>query len=468
MQERRQSKMVTKDKMEQILQRAQATGGDFAELFFEDRDDTVFKSKDSQISGVTSQHIYGVGLYLLKGTSSVYVYSNDTSFHGLMGLAETAAELIPVSQREHRPNRAITFSKQKNRCPNPIEIYPGTVDTKRKIAVVRDMEKAARSAGPIVPMLNVEYYDNVQHVRIVNSEGLDTEDTRAFSRVRLVGTVEWKGKSLYKFNDFVKPQGFEAFLNNDYTGFARQTILKMEESLKAKTVSPCVVPVVFDAGDCGVFWHESCGHNLEATSAKTGCFAGMDGKQIASPKVTLIDDGCVPGLCGSEAIDDEGHPTQKNILIQNGILTARLCDRKGARELGCESTGSGRRQNYTFAPVARMHNTYLAAGEDDDEEMIRSIDNGLFVTELGGGSSGSNFSIAVKSGYWIRDGKLAEPVGNMTLSGNSLDIIKRVDRVGSTLKLDLGGGFCGADSGLVQTTNYEPRFRVSSMRVGGM
>ena len=459
--------MVTQSEMEQVLLRAKATGGDFAELFFEDRNDTILKDINSQISGVTSLHIYGVGLYILKGTTSVYVYSNNTSFQSLMHLAEVAAGLLPFAATQ-KAGGHITFSLQKNPVPNPIKIHPGTVSAGKKAAIVKEIELAAKNAGPIVRSMNVEYYDNVQNVTIVNSDGLYTEDTRAFTRVRLVGTVEWQNKACFEFNDFIKPKGFEIFSDHDYIGFAETSVKKMEDSLKAKTVKPCVVPVVFDAGPCGEFWHEACGHNLEATSAKTGCFAGMDGQKIASEKVTLVDDGYVPGLCGTEAIDDEGHPTQKNILIKDGILIARLCDRKGGRELGCGSTGSGRRQSYTFAPVARMHNTYLAAGEDDDDEMISSIDNGLFVTELGGGSSGSNFAVAVKAGYWIRDGKLAEPVGGMSLNGNSLDVIKRVDAVGKNLQPDLGGGFCGAASGLVQTTTYEPKFRVSFMRVGGV
>ena len=145
-----------------------------------------------------------------------------------------------------------------------------------------------------------------------------------------------------------------------------------------------------------------------------------------------------------------------------------LCDRKGGRILGCGSTGSGRRQSYTYAPRTRMHNTYLAPGNDDEEEMITSVDKGLFVTKLGGGCSGANFSLAVEDGFWIEKGKLTDRVSGLTLSGSSAEIIQRVDRVGKILIPEKGGSFCGAASGLVPTTAFQPRFRISSMNIGGI
>ena len=459
--------MLTDTQYEKVLQEARSTGADFAELFFEDRRDNIIKCVNQTVGGVTSLHIFGVGLYLLQGTASVYVYANDTSYEGLLKLAQTAAGLMQCAGREGAPEQ-IRFTPQRLPSPCPVKIYPGTVDAGKKVKIIKEMDLAARSAGPSVRALNVEYFDNTQHVTIVNSEGLFAEDERTFTRVRLAGTVAWQDKSCFEFNDFVKPQGFEAFAENDYAGFAQDVIRRMEKRLQAKPMKSCVLPVVFDAGSPGVFWHEACGHNLEAAAGKAGPFYGKKGQMIASEKVTLVDDGCVPGLCGSEAIDDEGQPTRKNVLIDHGRMVLQLADRKGGRELGTGSTGSGRRQSYVYAPVSRMHNTYLDAGEDDDEEMITSLDDGLLVTEVGGGSSGANFSVAVKYGYRIRSGKLAEPVSGIVLSGTSTELIRRVDRVGKTLKKDLGGGFCGAASGLVQTTAYEPRFRVSSMNVGGV
>ncbi|MDO5423790.1 MAG: TldD/PmbA family protein [Eubacteriales bacterium] len=463
--------MISTQEMEAILAEARKTGADFAELYLEDRNDTILKCLNKTINGVTSLHIHGAGIYVLSGIHSVYVYTNDTSLHSLKNLAKKAAALIERKIKNPgvcMESRRLSFQ----RYPSPVrtEIAPNTVAVSRKQDIVREMDLAARSAGPAVRSLNTEYYDEIQHITIANSEGLLTEDTRVFTRVRLAGCVEWQDQSTFAFQDYVKPAGFEIFQEKeDYIGFAQDSIRAMEARLKAADVKPCVVPVVFEGGTSGVFWHEACGHNLETTGIAEGIgdFGDKMGKQVASEKVTLIDDGTVPGLCGSEAIDDEGCPTRKNVLIENGVIKNFLCDRLGARRFGLSQNGSGRRQSYSFAPAARMHNTYLAAGEDDEEEMIRSLPEGLYVTGLGGGNSGSEFAIAVTDGFWIKNGQISHQVKGVTLSGNASDIIKRVDRVGKKVIPDLGGGFCGASSGLVQTTAYQPRMRVSAMNVAG-
>lgn len=452
--------------LEEILCVAKSTGADFSEIYLEDRTDTIIKDKNRSIQGATSLHIHGAGIYLLRGTDSVYVYTNDSSKQSLMELAHIAASLLPFAGGGKECG-SITFSCQKNPRINPVEIYPQSVSTGEKVRVIKEIERAAYSAGPAILSLDVNYFDASQSVTIANSEGLYTEDTRISTKIRLNGGVTWGNKSCFDFFELVSPQGFEIFRQRDSVGWAQSTIQQMENSLKVRPIKSCVVPVVFEAGDCGVFWHEACGHNLESGAAFGGIFAGKIGQEVASRKITLIDDGSISSMNGSEAMDDEGHPTQKNILIENGILKGFLCDRKGGRMLRCGSTGSGRRQNYTFAPCSRMHNTYLAAGKDDEDEMISSVDKGILVTRLGGGSSGENFSIAVKEGFWIENGKITDRIGKFTLSGPSAQIIHRIDRVGKKVVPDFGGSFCGASSGLVPTTAYGPRFRVSEMSVGG-
>ncbi len=455
--------MISEMELQIVLAKAQSTGADFAELFFEDRNDTIIKGANQTVDGITSLHIFGVGLYVLKGTVSVYVYSNDTSMNSLMNLASTAASLIPFAKEN--VTKHITFTEQKNPILNPVEIYPKDVETKKKIEILKEMDLAATSTGVKTSGMRTEYYDNTQKVTIVNSEGLITSDERTNTRVRLAGAVCYQDKASFSFHDFAKPMGFEAFEKYDYIGFAKNTILNTERCLKAQGAKSMVCPVVFSP-NCGTFWHESCGHNLE-TTALNGCFKGKLGEMIASEKVTLLDDGTIPGLYGSEAIDDEGHVTQKNLLIENGRMVNWLSDRKGGRMTGLGSNGSGRRQSYRFAPVARMHNTYLASGTDKTEDIISSVDKGLYVEYLGGGASGNNFSVAVGYGYLIENGQLTKPVANLTLSGTSTEIIQRIDMVSDDSKLPEGGGFCGASSGLCNVTDFTPTFRVSSMNVGG-
>ncbi|HEY8420329.1 MAG TPA: TldD/PmbA family protein [Thermoclostridium sp.] len=459
--------MITVGEMEKVLQTALSGGGDFAELFFEDKDELNIKCSQQILKGITSVHIFGAGIYVLSGTRSVYVYTNNLSFNGLMDAAKRAAELLNVCGKQEK--QRIVFSMQPVKNPNSVVQYPGTVPHSEKIKVIRETDLAARSTGVSIRQLNVDYFDTDQRVLIVNSEGLYTEDRRVTSRIRIQATVENRNNSHYEWTDFPRPYGFEAFkVKDDYISFAQDFIRDIADSMNAVSAPSCVVPVVLEAGSCGVIWHEACGHPLEATAiaANNSDFAGKLGQQVASPKVTVIDDGSVPGLYGSAGIDDEGHPTQKNVLIENGVLKGYLCDRLGGRKLNMPSTGSGRRQGYMYPPAARMSNTYLAPGTDDEDEMISSIDEGLFVKRLGGGNSGREFSVSVSEGYWIKNGKIDHRVKGLMLNARGIDLIKLVDRVGSRIKTE-GGGFCGSVSGLVTTTSFQPRIRISSMTVGG-
>lgn len=460
--------MLTQGEIKTVLEYALSSGGDFAEIFFEDRDENNIKSSDRIMRGMTSVKIHGAGIYVLCGVKSVYVYNNNTSYSSLIDTARQAAELLSSLKRVALKDE-IVFSMEKHKSPNPVVLYPSEVNCIEKQRVVRETDLAARSAGLEIRQLNVDCFDTDQRILIANSEGLYTQDRRVTSRLRIQATVGEAGRYLYDWDDYTKPMGFEAFrVKENYTEFASGFIKSIAKKINALSVAPCIVPVVFEAGSCGTLWHESCGHPLEASAIASNQseFAGHLGQQVASPKVTLIDDGTMKGMYGSSSIDDEGHKTRRNILIENGILKGYLCDRLGGRRLSMASTGNGRRQNYTYAPSARMTNTYLAPGNDDEDEMIRSIDQGLFVTKIGGGNGGREFSVEVSEGYWIKNGQIDHQVKGLMLNGKGIDIIKLVDRVGSKLVPEKGG-FCGAVSGLCCTTSFQPRMRISSMSIGG-
>lgn len=463
--------MIPVRQIEEVLSIARSSGADFAEIYLEDRNDTILKCVNRVVNGATSLHIHGAGIYVLNGLNSVYVYTNDTSYLSLRALAENASNLIKfIAKSSEVQRKPIVLSYEKHASPCIAEISPNTVNINKKASVIRDMDFAARNAGPVVRSLETAYFDQVQNVIIANSEGLYTGDTRVFTRTRLSACVEWNNHIEYGYADYTGAKGFEIFSGSmDYTRFAQAHIHDLEQSMRALPVKSCVVPVVFERGAAGTLWHEACGHNLETTniSLGSGDFGNKMGQKVADERVTLVDDGTIPGLYGSEAIDDEGCPTQKNILIENGVIKDFLCDRIGARRFNLKQNGSGRRQSYKFAPAARMHNTYLAPGNDDDDEIISSLPEGLYVKELGGGKSGSVFSIAVKEGYWIKNGQISHRVKGVTLSGSSSEIIKKVDRVGKILEPERGGAFCGSSSGLVPVTAFQPRARICAMNVAG-
>lgn len=230
------------------------------------------------------------------------------------------------------------------------------------------------------------------------------------------------------------------------------------------------MPVAIDGGFGGVIFHEACGHSLEATSVAYGMseFAGKLGQQIAAPCVTAVDDGTIPGEWGSIHMDDEGTPTTKLVLIQNGILINYMIDKLGGRRMGMPVTGSSRRQGYTYAPTSRMRNTYIAAGNDDRDEIIATMGDGLYAKKMGGGSvnpATGEFNFAVSEGYLVKDGKIAHPVRGASLIGRGGEVLMKIDRV--SREMTMGQGMCGSISGSVPTNVGQPMIRVSSLTVGG-
>ena len=231
-----------------------------------------------------------------------------------------------------------------------------------------------------------------------------------------------------------------------------------------------VMPVAIDNGFGGVIFHEACGHSLEATSVAFGMseFSGKLGQQIAAPCVTAIDDGTMPNEWGSEHVDDEGTPTTKLVLIENGILKNYMIDRLNGKRMNMAPTGSARRQSYAFAPTSRMRNTYIAAGNDENEEIIGSMGDGLYAAKMGGGSvnpATGEFNFAVQEGYLVKDGKITTPVRGASLIGKGADVLMKIDRVGKDMQM--AQGMCGSMSGSVPTNVGEPMIRVSAITVGG-
>lgn len=460
--------LLSQRDLSRILEEATRTGGDFAELFWEDKEEANITWSSGGVKSVTGVRTVGVGIYLLKGVKSVYVCTNDLALPALLEAAKRAAELLAAGGCSGagvapRPFQALVLTR-----PNPVRITPSAAPMPDKIQLLREMELGIAGTQGL-RQLDLGYFESDQRVTVANTDGLFAEDRRTACRLRMTAAMEREGKVLSRWQDFTRPQGFEAFDDREApVAFAKDFLGRMALSLKAEPIRSCTVPVVLDAGSCGTIWHESCGHPLEAAAVAAGAseFCGRLGEKVAADKVTLVDDGTLPGLYGSEAMDDEGCPTKRNVLIEKGVLKGYLCDRLGGRKLGMPSTGSGRRQDYTYAPVSRMTNTFLAPGEDDEEEMIASVDEGLFVTGCGGGCGGREFSIEVTEGWWIKNGRLVHPVSGLTLNGRGLEVIKLVDRVGGKLVSE-GGGFCGASSGLVPTTSFQPRIRISAMAIGG-
>jgi len=337
--------------------------------------------------------------------------------------------------------------------------------------LLRDCDLAARAVSPEITQVraNLTYTD--ADVLIANSEGLFTGDSRVYTRLYVYAVATKDGDSQSGREAPGAMMGYELFSGRvDAEEAARKAATQAVTMLHADACPAGVMPVVIDGGFGGVIFHEACGHSLEAAAVAFGNseFAGRLGQQIASPLVTAIDDGTIENEWGSLNIDDEGMPTTKLVLIENGILKNYMIDKLNARRMNMAPTGSSRRQDHTFAPVSRMRNTYIAAGSDDEAEIISSCPDGLYARSMGGGSVNpvtGEFNFAVDEGYLIRNGKIDVPVRGASLIGRGSDILKKIDRVGK--RLTLAQGMCGASSGSVPVDVGQPMIRVTDITVGG-
>ncbi len=459
--------MILKSVAEQALHEALRTGGDFAELFCEDRRSGAVGLVDGRVENASTTRRHGAGIRVYNGLSSVYVHTNDTSLNGLIAAARKAADAVSGSAGVG--DIRLTQSVAANL--HPIKAMPMDVAGARKTQLLKDMDLAARAVSPEISQVraNLIYWDS--DVLIANSEGLYTGDRRVYTRMACVAVAEAGGESQSGSASPGAMMGFELFEGR--VDAAAEAVKAAKQAVTMLHAEPCpagVMPVVIDGGFGGVIFHEACGHSLEAQAVAFGNseFAGKLGQRIASPIVTAIDDGTMPGEWGSLNIDDEGTPTTRLTLIKDGVLVNYMVDRLNGRRMNLPVTGSSRRQDYTFAPTSRMRNTFIAPGSDDEAEIIATCGDGLYAKSMGGGSVNpvtGEFNFAVAEGYLIKDGKIDRPVRGATLIGRGSEVLRKIDRVGGNMWM--AQGMCGASSGSIPTNVGQPMIRVTDMTVGG-
>ena len=459
--------MLDQNIAREVLACAVRTGGDFAEIFMEDRVDHTLMMRSGRIETVNTGRIHGAGVRVFTGTNAIYVHTNDTSRAGLMACAEQAAAAVKAG-----PGCVVETFKPVNWArPEEIRILPTEVKAALKAEKVRAAEAAARRVSPEIVQVSVNYSDSVQDVLICNTEGVFATDRRVRTRLG-VGAVASDGKEMQTgFEGPGAMMGFEIFDQRlDPEKYGEIAARQAHTMLHAPLCPAGVMPVVIDNGFGGVIFHEACGHSLEATSVAFGVseFSGKLGQMIAAPCVTAIDDGTMVNEWGSLHVDDEGTPTTNLVLIENGVLKNYMIDKLGGRRMNMPSTGSGRRQSYAWAPTSRMRNTFIAPGKDDEAEMIATMGDGLYAKKMGGGSVNTatgEFNFAVNEGYLVKDGKIAHPVRGASLIGRGSEVLLKIDRVGGNMQM--GQGMCGSSSGSIPTNVGQPMIRVSSLTVGG-
>ncbi|WP_046226735.1 TldD/PmbA family protein [Paenibacillus dauci] len=452
--------------VEKILNAALESGGDFAEIFVEDRTDRDLGMLGGVVERALSGRDYGIGIRILQGVFSVYAYTSDLREEYLIETARKAARALKGSSGD----LVLNFNQVQFEDRHPILQRPSASQNSRKIELMRQAHEALKASHPLIEQTSVGILNWEQKVLIANSDGLWAEDTRTYTRMRMSaiavdGTQRQSGLRVPGAY-----AGLELLEQMDIAAEAREAGRIAGTMVKAGYAPSGQFPVVIENGFGGVLFHEACGHGLESTAVGIGAsvFAGKLGQQVASPLVTAIDDGTIPNAWGSLNIDDEGMPTQRNVLIENGILKGYLIDKVGSRRMNMPPTGSGRRQSYKFAPASRMNNTFIAEGSSTREEMIANTEYGIYAKSMGGGSvntATSDFNFAINEAYMIRNGQIAEPVKGATLIGKGLEALQHIDMVGNNL--DHGQGMCGSISGSLPVNCGQPTLRVSKMTIGG-
>lgn len=458
--------MLDKRVIEDVLYAALSRGGDFAEIFLEDKYNANMKMVGGILENNISGKDYGVGIRILDKYNSIYAYTNDSSKENLIKVAKEAAQALNQGQVNIRLN----LMKRETTNYNPIKILPSSIQKKDKVDLLRMGYEAAKNYDDVISQVTVGYLEEEQNVQIANTEGLLVTDSRVRTRY-MVQSVASKGNEMQVGSSNPgASMGYEFFDTIDVKEVAREASRIAKVSVNAEHCPSGIMPVIIDNEFGGVLFHEACGHALEAefVSKDTSAFANKLGEQVASPLVTAIDDGTIANGWGTTNVDDEGTPTQRNLLIENGVLKSYLIDKLNGRRMNMPSTGSSRRQSYKYAPTSRMNNTFIDAGDSTLEEMIEATDYGLYAKKLGGGSvnpATGDFNFAVMEGYIVKDGKILKPVRGATLIGNGVKVLESIDMVGNNL--ELGQGMCGASSGMIPANVGQPSIRVKSLTVGG-
>ena len=460
--------VIDSDVLERVLGAAVRTGAEFAEVFAEDKRSTSAGLDDGRVEQVTSGRDRGAGIRVVKGDTTGFAHTADLSEAGLLAAAEAAA--AAASQGDGR-TRTISLTKSPERTVSQVLQYPDDIRKADKVAVLQRMDEAARSAGGSIAQVSAGYGDSRRRMLVANTDGVfvTDEQVRTLVRVSVVANGDTGMQTGYQSAGHTI--GFELFDQVDVEELARDAARQALTKLTARPAPSGALPVVIKRGSGGVLFHEACGHGLEADLVAKGgsVYKGKKGELVASPLVTLVDDGTMSGEWGAIAYDDEGHASQYNVLIQDGVLTDYMWDYLRARKEGRPQSGNGRRQSYQHLPMVRMTNTYVLNGTAEPDDIVRDTEYGVYVAKLGGGSVNTatgDFVFGMTEAYLIENGEITEPLREGNLIGNGPQVLSDIDLLGNDFAMG-NPGTCGKDGQGVPVGDGQPTLRVKSLTIGG-
>jgi TldD protein len=461
---------VTPSLMEKVLGGALKGRVDDADIYLEYRINEELVLEEGAVKKASRHVSQGAGVRAQAGTRTGYAHTDDIT---LKNLEEAARQARAIADRATATTALATQGAGRPHNLYQLDETPVLTDLARKLDLLKKVDAAARAADPRIKQVIASVASEEVITLIATVTGWTVGDIRPLTRLNVTTIAEdgakreigtYGGGGRVPFDFFLEDERWKRFA----TESARQATLK----LNAVDAPAGTMTVVLAPGWPGILLHEAIGHGLEGDFNRKGvsAFAGRIGQKVASDLVTVVDDGTIPNRRGSLNVDDEGTPTGRTVLIENGILRGYLQDKLNSRLMGMAPTGNGRRESYAHPPLPRMTNTFMLAGQDDPAEILKSVKHGLYAVSFGGGQvdiTSGKFVFSASEAYLVEDGQITSPVKGATLIGNGPDALTRVSRVGSDLKLDEGIGTCGKDGQSVPVGVGLPTIRIDGMTVGG-
>jgi len=461
---------ITRQDLEGYLAEALSHGGDYADLYFEYLLTSSISIDESMVKSAAQGVSMGVGVRVIAGERTGYAYSDDLSPEKIKKAARVAAYIASG------PSKVEKFDLNEGVKHNlyPVLTAPTETAFAERVDLVKRADRAARAYDPRIFQVQAVYADNLRYVLVATSDGVLSMDRQPLARMSVFALARKDGGAPQRGHAGGGGRVELDFFLHEKTPehFAAEAAREAVAMLDAVDAPAGEMTVVLGPGWPGILLHEAVGHGLEADFNRKGvsAFSGRMGQKVASELCTVIDDGTINSRRGSLNVDDEGNTTQRNVLIENGVLRGYLQDKLSSTLMHQEATGSGRRESYAHIPMPRMTNTFMMAGESDPEEIIRSVPKGLYCVNFGGGQvdiTSGNFVFSASESYFIEDGKLTRPVRNATLIGNGPETLKYVSMVGNDLRLDEGIGVCGKEGQSVPVGVGIPTLKIDRMTVGG-
>ena len=459
--------LLQKEIAHDVIAYAISLGADFCELFIEKTSIQRIAYNSKQVKDISSGIDSGIGVRLIYGEFALYAFSNSYKKEDLLDMVKKLASQFSLK----RPEQSLKTYNFSSLLYKPIE----TISNKdvllfEKIEALKKLDGLTRATSALISQVSINFFQKEQKIEIFNSEGLHANETRPYIRL-MAEAVATDGLEQATGRD--SPGRLGGFNFIETLDFQQMSELISKQALTVLKGKPCpagTMPVIIENGFGGVIFHEACGHSLETTSVETKSseFWDKKGEMIAHEAVSAVDDGTNDHLWGSLSIDDEGMQTQRTQLIKNGRLENFISDKLGHMKTGHPRTGSGRRQSYRYAPASRMRNTYIDQGKSSLDEMLHSMDYGLYCAAMGGGSVNpgtGEFNFSVSEGYLVKNGKIEYPIKGATLIGKGAGILTKISMVGS--HLTYSAGMCGSVSGSIPTTVGQPAIKVDEILVGG-